>query len=366
MKSNLLFCTFCALASDLVSYTASLSPQISTGCGRHRPLSIIALSKSRKNFFGGRPLKSTSASAPFLSDRQSSDEIEHEENRKIKANYIEQEKGVIKKKIAVGGPLSFNTKYGRLNPFGIYWLLLSSSLGLVWFALLQLCRLFYWVTGNRFDKNKRIPTFFSHVWGTLLLRLSNSYPPVENRELLDDLFTKQTAAMFVANHASWNDIPYLGVAIGWRNYKFVGKKELLKVPILSSAIQVSGHIALDRRDRVSGVQAVKKGINWLKNGVHLCTFPEGTRSRDGRLLRFKNGAFKMAWKAGVPVVPISIVNAHKVMPPEWMMPFRSSRGIAKVIIHKPVDSAGKTEDELAAEVRQAIITGLPEEQRPSV
>ncbi|MFN9979099.1 MAG: lysophospholipid acyltransferase family protein, partial [bacterium] len=96
--------------------------------------------------------------------------------------------------------------------------------------------------------------------------------------------------MFVANHASWNDIPYIGVTIGWRNYKFVGKKELLQVPILGSAISIAGHIALDRKDRASGLLAVKKGINWLKTGVHLITFPEGTRSRDGKLLRFKNGA----------------------------------------------------------------------------
>jgi 1-acyl-sn-glycerol-3-phosphate acyltransferase len=172
--------------------------------------------------------------------------------------------------------------------------------------------------------------------------------------------------MFVANHASWNDIPYIGVTIGWKNYKFVGKKELLKVPILGSAISVAGHIALDRKDRASGLQAVKKGINWLKNGIHLITFPEGTRSRDGRLLRFKNGAFKMAVKAGAPVVPISIVNAHKVMPPDWMMPYRSSRGIAKVIVHDPVETEGKTEHDVAEEVRKAIISGLPPEQQPAV
>ena len=178
-------------------------------------------------------------------------------------------------------------------------------------------------------------------------------------------FHRHKAAMFVANHASWNDIPYLGAAIGWRNYKFVAKKELLKVPILGPAINTGGHVVVDRGDRKSGIQTLKKGIQWLTDGIHLCTFPEGTRSRDGKLLKFKNGAFKMAYKAGAPVVPISIVNAHKVMPPEWMMPYRPSRGIAKVIVHKPIESEGKTEDALAAEVREAIISGLPEDQRPS-
>jgi 1-acyl-sn-glycerol-3-phosphate acyltransferase len=102
----------------------------------------------------------------------------------------------------------------------------------------------------------------------------------------------------------------------------------------------------------------------LKDGVHLCTYPEGTRTRTGRLSKFKNGAFKMAHKAGAPVIPISIVGAEKVMPIHWMFPYRPARGIAKVVIHEPIESVGKTEEELADEVRNAIISGLPEDQHP--
>jgi 1-acyl-sn-glycerol-3-phosphate acyltransferase len=98
--------------------------------------------------------------------------------------------------------------------------------------------------------------------------------------------------------------------------------------------------------------------------VHLCTYPEGTRSRTGRLTEFKNGAFKMAHKAGAPVVPISIVGAARAMPNHWMFPFRPSRGVTKVVIHEPVESVGKTEEELADEVRRRMISGLPEDQRP--
>jgi len=96
----------------------------------------------------------------------------------------------------------------------------------------------------------------------------------------------------------------------------------------------------------------------------LCTFPEGTRSRNNRLGKFKNGSFKMAHKAGAPVIALSIANASKVMPPHWMFPFRSSHGIASVTVHEPIESVGKTEDELAEEVRKAVLSGLPEEQRP--
>ena len=170
--------------------------------------------------------------------------------------------------------------------------------------------------------------------------------------------------MFVANHNSWMDIPFLGASIGWKNYKLISKAELAKVPILGKAIIVGGHILVSRDDPRSQIKTLKQGIQLLKDGVHLCTFPEGTRTRNGRLMKFKNGAFKMAHKAGAPVIPISIVGAEKVMPIHWMFAYRPARGIAKVIIHDPIESVGKTEEELANEVRKAIINGLPQEQRP--
>ena len=103
----------------------------------------------------------------------------------------------------------------------------------------------------------------------------------------------------------------------------------------------------------------------FQNGVHLCTFPEGTRSRSGRLLPFKNGAFKMAHKAGAPVVPISIVHSNKVMPHGWMFSMKPAYKLAKVVVHDPVESKGRTEEELAEEVRRRMISGLPDDQKPT-
>jgi 1-acyl-sn-glycerol-3-phosphate acyltransferase len=170
--------------------------------------------------------------------------------------------------------------------------------------------------------------------------------------------------MFVANHNSWMDIPFLGAMVGWRNYKLVSKKELAKVPILGKAIKVGGNLMLDRSDKRDQIRTLKAGIQILKNGVHLCTFPEGTRSRSGRLGEFKNGAFKMAHKAGAPIIPVSIVGAADVMPGHWMFPCRPGHNVAKMVIHKPIESVGKTEAELAAAVRRAMILGLPGNQRP--
>jgi len=170
--------------------------------------------------------------------------------------------------------------------------------------------------------------------------------------------------MFVANHNSWMDIPFLGATIGWRNYKLIAKAELSKVPILGKAIKVAGNILVDRTDRRSQLTTLKQGMQYLKDGVILCTYPEGTRTRTNRLTKFKNGAFKMAHKVGAPVIPISIVGAAAVHPCHWMFPNKPAGRVTKVVVHEPVESEGKTEDELASQVRKAMISGLPPEQRP--
>ncbi len=72
----------------------------------------------------------------------------------------------------------------------------------------------------------------------------------------------------------------------------------------------------------------------------------------------------MAHKVGAPVIPISIIHANKVNPPDWMFPRRASHGVCKVVVHEPIESEGITEDELFTKVREAIIDGLPEDQKP--
>ena len=157
----------------------------------------------------------------------------------------------------------------------------------------------------------------------------------------------------------------MGAAIGWRNYKIVAKAELTRVPILGQSIVLSGHVCLDRKNMKSQIKTIKKGIEWLKSGVPLCAFPEGTRSKTGRLMPFKRGAFKMASSAVADIVPLSIVGAEKVMPPKWVMPMRSSRSVpAKIVVHAPISSEGKSEQQLTEEVRAAIISGLPDSQKP--
>ena len=96
------------------------------------------------------------------------------------------------------------------------------------------------------------------------MRLTRSFPEMENLEILEKFYEQGRPAMFVANHCSWMDIPFLGATVGWRNYKLVSKKELGIVPILGSAIRAGGNIMVDRSDRKSQLKTLKQGINYLK------------------------------------------------------------------------------------------------------
>lgn len=100
------------------------------------------------------------------------------------------------------------------------------------------------------------------------MRLSRSYPEIENTDILKDFYKSGRTAMFVANHCSWMDIPFLGATVGWRNYKLISKKELGAIPILGSSIRTGGHIMIDRTNRRSQLMTLKQGINYLKVSFH--------------------------------------------------------------------------------------------------
>jgi 1-acyl-sn-glycerol-3-phosphate acyltransferase len=87
---------------------------------------------------------------------------------------------------------------------------------------------------------------------------------MKNLNVLKNFYDTKRPAMFVANHCSWMDIPFLGATIGWRNYKLISKKELGIVPILGTAIRVGGNIMVDRTDRKSQLKTLKQGISYLK------------------------------------------------------------------------------------------------------
>ena len=101
-------------------------------------------------------------------------------------------------------------------------------------------------------------------------------------------------------------------------------------------------------------------MNWLKKGVSIMAFPEGTRTKTGRMGKFKGGTFSMSTKTGAPIIPISIVGTFAMFPPEVLLPLRPTRNL-EIHVHPPIHPEGKTEEELSALCREAIQSKLPPE-----
>lgn len=259
-----------------------------------------------------------------------------------------------------------------MNWFGAVFGVWSIFFGVLTYGLLKTYELIHRMMPQGFDPTRRIPTPITHAWGMLKLAPFGTFPVLRGTENLELLYDKDTKkyrnAMFVANHCSWLDIPFVVMAMGiLRNYKIVAKAELLKIPVLSQMLRSSDHVLLDRTSRRSQLDTYKKGLAMLQNGVCLVTFAEGTRSRTGVMGEFKGGAFRMAQKTGRPLVPLTISYTNEIWPPNYAWPIRPGRwGKRKGAVHvgRPIETDGKSDDDIVKEMRAALMEHLPPSQCP--
>ena len=124
---------------------------------------------------------------------------------------------------------------------------------------------------------------------------------------------KDTAVLYVANHRSFFDIPVTYVRVP-RPTGYVSKLEMKKFPLLCNWMQNLHCLFLDRKNIKEGMKTILAGIEKAKSGISVCIFPEGTRNKENSgLLPFHEGSFKIAEKANVPVVPITLVNTADIL-----------------------------------------------------
>jgi 1-acyl-sn-glycerol-3-phosphate acyltransferase len=163
--------------------------------------------------------------------------------------------------------------------------------------------------------------------------------------------------LFVANHQSNFDIPIL---IGHvpRDKAFIAKLELLKVPSFSRWMKYLGCVFIDRKDPRQSLTEINKTAERLKEGHSIVIFPEGTRSADGAVGPFKAGGLKLALKAGVPIVPVTISGSIYIMPKGSSM-IRSAK--VNVIVSPPLMPAefkDMDSNQLSEKVRNIIVSNL--------
>ncbi len=170
-----------------------------------------------------------------------------------------------------------------------------------------------------------------------------------------------TACIFMANHVSNLDPPTLIPRIPGRTSVFL-KRSLMKIPVLGYGMKLGEFIPVDRDGRVdTAIQSVRAAERVLQKGLHITTFVEGTRSRDGRMLPFKKGPFYLAMETGAPCIPVSIHGTETMMAKGSL---KIQPSTAYLTFHPPVfprDYAAR--DELMKAVRTSIASGLPEWMR---
>ena len=164
--------------------------------------------------------------------------------------------------------------------------------------------------------------------------------------------------IFMSNHTSNLDPPILLPLIP-RRTSVMAKKELFSYPILGETMRMGSLVPVDRGNRDAGIAAVHAAADVVRQGINMTIYVEGKRSFDGKLLPFKKGPFYLAMECGVPVVPVTIVGTHDLMPKAR---FQISPGTVKVIFHDAIAPAEFGDrDCLMERVRSVINGALPGE-----
>ena len=164
--------------------------------------------------------------------------------------------------------------------------------------------------------------------------------------------------IFMSNHVSNLDPPLMLPLIP-RRTSVMAKKELFDIPLLGKAMRLGSLVPVDRKNRDAGISAVRAAAEVIRQGINMTIYVEGGRSFDGKLIPFKKGPFYLAVECSVPVVPVTVVGTHSIMPKGR---FAIKPGDVKVIFHdaiEPKDFGDR--DELKVKVREVINSGLPEE-----
>jgi 1-acyl-sn-glycerol-3-phosphate acyltransferase len=198
-----------------------------------------------------------------------------------------------------------------------------------------------------FDRGGNFGHRCARAWSWLILKTTGVTVAIDGLERLHP----SRSYVFAANHQSIYDIPILFASLPFQ-LRIIAKQSLGRIPFMGWHLSRTGHVLVDRSKPGAGV--VKKMARLVREGHSLIVFPEGTRSTDGSVGRFKGGSFVIALQAGLPVVPISVIGSRHVM-------FRGDLmvrpGRVQVIVHEPIETTNVPREaarEFASSVRDVV------------
>jgi 1-acyl-sn-glycerol-3-phosphate acyltransferase len=241
---------------------------------------------------------------------------------------------------------------------GISWL--RSALHLVLLVIVTIVGATIAVASIPFDRSGNFVVRLARVWSRILLWTAGVSLTVRSHEPLDPA----QPYVFMANHLSAVDIWALFIAAPVP-IRFIAKKQLSRIPLFGWAMAAGRFIFIDRQNPASARRSIDQACARIRSGDSVAIFPEGTRSRDGRLGPFKKGGFHLALTAGVPIVAVAIRGAGAVMPPGSLL---LHPGPVSIEIGAPIPTQGLTAGDRDALVERvhAEIAGMTGQEPRSV
>ena len=203
--------------------------------------------------------------------------------------------------------------------------------------------------GGLFDRSGRRLHWFSRAWSWLIMKTILSPVKVTGLDKIDT----SKAHVYAVNHASAMDIPFLYVNLPFQ-FRILFKKELLAYPVVGWQLKRSGQVCIDQQKPTNSLAAIRSAVKSLKAGMPLVIYPEGGRTPDGEIKPFLPGAFFLAIKAQVDIVPVALVGTYELLP---MNTYHVKCRPLEMRVGEPISTAGLTMrdmDAVSAKVHKAI------------
>jgi 1-acyl-sn-glycerol-3-phosphate acyltransferase len=233
--------------------------------------------------------------------------------------------------------------YGRLSRLRSY-LIIDP---LIWLYTLVLGVLA--LPGGFLDRSGRRLHWFSYAWSWLIMKTIFSPVTVTGLDKIDI----SKPHVYAANHASALDIPVLYVNLPFQ-FRIAFKKELLSYPVVGWQLRRSGQICIDQQNPSHSISSIRAALKGLKAGLPLVIFPEGGRTPDGEIKPFLPGAFFLAIKAQVDIVPVALVGTYELLP---MDTYHIKCRPLEMRVGEPISTTGLTMrdmETLSAKVQKAL------------
>jgi 1-acyl-sn-glycerol-3-phosphate acyltransferase len=203
--------------------------------------------------------------------------------------------------------------------------------------------------GGLFDRDGRRLHWFSYAWSCLIMKTIFSPVKVSGLDKIDT----SKPHVYAANHGSALDIPVLYANLPFQ-FRIAFKKELLSYPVVGWQLKRSGQVCIDQQNPSRSISSIRAALKGIKQGLPLVIFPEGGRTPDGEIKPFLPGAFFLAIKAQVDIVPVALVGTFELLP---MNTYHIKCRPLEMRAGEPISTVGlnmRDLEALSAKVQQAV------------